>query len=324
MWAIVGQDRAVATLRAGIETGRLPHALLVTGPPGVGKTTLALELAKVLNCAGSDPPCGECVHCRQIESGGHPDVTIIEAVDGKDSISIAQVRSLRESASLKPYQGRFKVVIITGAEALTAQAADALLKTLEEPQPQVRIVLTATDPEALPATVVSRCRVITLGPVEAAAIAALLVARGESDERASELARLARGNVGWAIRAAKQPKLATQREETVEQLSGVFGMTLGERMALVESLTGDRKERPAVRRNIELLLALERDLLRVREGLPPVLVAGSGTSRLEAVAKRLSLEEIERWLSGTRLVMDRVDSNVDPRLALEAMLVALP
>jgi DNA polymerase-3 subunit delta' len=324
MWTIVGQSRAVETLKSGIATGRLPHALLFTGPPGVGKTTLGLELAKALNCTGDEPPCGFCVHCRQIQSGAHPDVTIVEPAEGKDSIAIAQVRALREAASLKPFQARFKVVIITGAEALTAQAADALLKTLEEPQPQVRVILTATDAEGLPATVVSRCRVVTLGPVEANAIRDLLMERGEPVERATDLARLARGNVGWALRAAKQPKLATQREEAVERLSGVFGMSLSERLDLAESLMTERKDRAAARRNLELLLALTRDLLRVREGLPPVLASGGGATRLQTAARGYSLADIEYWLSGTKLVMDRVDSNVDPRLALEAMLVGAP
>src|SRR6266487_606693 len=142
MWDFMGNERVVEGLRVAVEKGRLPHALLFVGPAGVGKTRLALELAKALNCEGEDSPCGACVHCRQIASGSHPDVVLLERGEGKDSIAIGQVRELRQEATLRPFQGRRKVYVIAGAEALTAQAADALLKTLEEPPPELVLVLT--------------------------------------------------------------------------------------------------------------------------------------------------------------------------------------
>jgi DNA polymerase-3 subunit delta' len=324
MWNVIGHERAIKNLRNTVAGGRLPHALLFCGQVSVGKTRLALELAKTLNCTGAEPPCQECVHCRQIESGSHPDVTVIEALDGKDSISIAQVRDLRDSAALRPFQAAYKVFVIAGAEALTLQAADALLKTLEEPQRQVRIVLTATEPEALPATVVSRCRVVTLQPVEAEVIAEALVRRGETAERAEEVSRLARGSVGWAIEASRQPKLIAERADILERMSAVFELDLASRIDLAERMTSERRDRSWVRRNLQLLVYLTRDLLLIQTGLQPVLAQGVGRANLEKAAGRYSLRQVERSLEAMRLVMERVDSNVDPRLALEAMLISLP
>jgi DNA polymerase III subunit delta' len=324
MWEVVGHDRAVENLRYAISSGRLPHALLFCGQVGVGKTRLALELAKALNCTGAEPPCQQCVHCRQIESGGHPDVTVAEPLEGKDSISIAQVRELRDGAALRPFQASFKVIIIAGAESLTPQAADALLKTLEEPQRQVRIVLTATEPEALPSTVVSRCRVINLLPATPEVIEQALVARGESAEQAAVVSQLARGSVGWAIEASRHPKVIAERAEIIDRMSTVFELDLASRIDLAERMTSERRDRSWVRRNLQLLVYLTRDLLLIQTGLQPALAQGVGRANLERAAARYSLPQVEESLEAMRLVMDRVDSNVDPRLALEAMLISLP
>lgn len=322
MWDVIGHRAAIATLQAAVAAGKLPHALLLTGPAGIGKTRLARELAKTLNCVGADPPCQVCVHCRQTESGSHPDVSLVERADGKDSVAIAQVRAMREAAALRPYQGRWKVYIIAGAEALTLPAADALLKTLEEPQPQVTIVLTAGEAGALPATVLSRCRVLPLRPVPDDELAGALETRGLDAPAARALARLARGNVGWALQAAKQPKLAQGRRDLLAQLSGVLELDLDARLRLVEAMTSDRKDRSSVRRQVELLALLARDLLLVKEGLPPRAALQEQHEALRRQAERSSLQEISALLQAIRRAMIRIDANVDPRLALEAALVA--
>ena len=323
MWEIIGHERVVEALRRAISSERLPHALLVTGPAGVGKTRLALELAKTLNCVGEDPPCQVCIHCRQIESGGHPDVSLTERAEGKDSIAIQQVRELRETASLRPFQGRTRIYLIAGAEALTPQAADALLKTLEEPQPQVKILLTATETETLPPTVVSRCRVVALHPVDTPRISRALQERGQEVSEADRLARLAQGSVGWALRATKQPKLAAEREAMVERLCSVMDLGLEERLQLAETLGGDRKDRSTIRRNLELLLLLGRDLLLISQGCPAKLVTDEQREVLARQAGRYSDSQIAMYFQQLRRAMERIDQNVDPRLALEALFLSL-
>jgi DNA polymerase III subunit delta' len=321
MWDIIGQTEAVATLSAAIATYKLPHALLLTGPAGIGKTKLARELAKALNCVGVEPPCQQCIHCRQIEGGSHPDVSLIERADGKESVQIAQVRALREAAALRPYQGKWKVYIVAGAEVLTLQAADALLKTLEEPQPQVTIVLTSVEADAVPATVLSRCRAVPLHPVSDAVLSVALEQRGIDSGEARRVARLARGNVGWALQAGKQPKIAAQRREMLERLGAVPDMDLDGRLQLAESLTSDRKDRSSVRRQVELLLLLARDLVLVKGGLQPRTALDEQQDDLRRQAERYSLSEISAYVQAIRQAMIRIDANVDPRLALEAALV---
>jgi DNA polymerase III subunit delta' len=322
MWNIIGQMETVAILEAAIASDKLPHALLLTGPAGIGKTTLARELAKALNCIGDGPPCQMCIHCRQIESGSHPDVSMIERADGKESVQIAQVRALREAAALRPYQGKWKVYIIAGAEVLTLQAADALLKTLEEPQPQVTIVLTAIEADALPATVLSRCRSMPLQRLDDETLAASLLQRGVEADEARRLARLARGNVGWALQAAKQPRIAAQRREMLERLGEVPDMDLDARLQLVEAMTSDRKDRSSVRQQVELLILLARDLVLVKGGLPPRTALDEQQEALRRQAERHSLAELSAYVQSIRQAMIRIDANVDPRLALEAALVA--
>jgi DNA polymerase-3 subunit delta' len=324
MWNVIGQDRTVEALQRSLAAGRLSHALLLTGPARIGKTTLALELAKAVECTGEHPPCQVCVHCRQIQAGSHPDVAVIEAAEGRESIVIEQVRELRDAAALRPFQGRAKVYIIAGAAALTAQAADALLKTLEEPQPQVRLILTAIDADALPATIVSRCRVEALAPIDASAIAAALGRAGAEEPDAQRIARLARGSIGWALEARARPALIAAQEETIARLARLWDLDVTKRLRLAETLAADRRDRSATRRHLELLVLLARDLLLLACGRPAAVAAAEDLERLRTQAARLGFGRIVAYLERLRVTMERVDQNVDPRLALEALLLNLP
>ena len=177
MWETRGQDWAVDFLRRGLEQGRLAHAYLLVGPEGVGKATLAKDLARAVNCDEDAPPCGQCRSCRRIAEGKHPDIMVVSLSDRQDDgerrgraaearaprdIKIDQIREMQRWVALKPFEGRYRVFIVDGAENLNAESANALLKTLEEPPPQVLLILLATDERRLPATVVSRCQRLEL------------------------------------------------------------------------------------------------------------------------------------------------------------------
>ena len=145
MWRTIGHEKAVRHLSRSLDQGRLSHAYLFTGPPRVGKMSLAMDLARALNCLGHDRPCDDCVQCDRIARALHADVRVVEVESGpnrtggsRTAIGIDQVRDVQREASLKPYEGRYRVFVFDGAEHVTAEAANSLLKTLEEPPDQVR------------------------------------------------------------------------------------------------------------------------------------------------------------------------------------------
>ena len=138
MWRTAGHDKAIKSLERALAEDRLAHSYLVTGRKRVGKTTLALDLARALNCLSDARPCGECGQCGRISSGLHPDVRLIGLETARSGrlrtlISIDQVREVQRDASLLPYEGRSRVFIFESAEKLSEEAANSLLKTLEEP-----------------------------------------------------------------------------------------------------------------------------------------------------------------------------------------------
>jgi len=158
VWQVVGHEWAVELLKRSLTNGRVAHAYLLTGPPQIGKTTLALNFAQALNCQNPEGPCGECLSCRKIAHGTHPDVRVIEGQGG--TIKIDQIRALQRQAALSCTEGRWKVFILRQMERATTEAANCLLKTLEEPPAHVILVLTASEADALPPTIVSRCQVL--------------------------------------------------------------------------------------------------------------------------------------------------------------------
>jgi len=242
-----GHDRAVEAVR-GMIRGRAPHALLIGGPAGIGKTTLALDLAAGLLCNDPDPdarPCRACRGCRLVERGRHPDLHRLTPGGPGDQIRIGArerpedgtVRRLAIDLVLLPVEGGARVAVVERADRMGDDAQTALLKTLEEPPAGVTIVLCADDEDRLMPTVRSRCARLRLGPVATRDIEAILADGDLADPPvAARLARLSGGRPGLARSLARSADAVAARDESARTLLDLLGQGPATRLAAAREL----------------------------------------------------------------------------------------
>jgi DNA polymerase-3 subunit delta' len=326
---VVGHPRAKSLLAAAV-AGRPSHAYLFVGPEASGKRTLAKTFAQALSCAGppDDRPCGKCHSCRLIANDAHPDFRLIDKQgSGRiKSIPIEAVRALQHDASLSAHHGGYKVYVIDGAEALSLQAMDALLKTLEEPAERVVVILTCVDLGVLPQTVVSRCQVIRLGRVDAAEIAAALAARHAVEpEPAALLAHLSDGRPGRALALAADSAGLADRAAILDEIVALDRADRVERLKAAERMAQEwSKSQESLGRRLELLLLWWRDLMLVASGQEELVVNWDRLEMLKERAGRLDVAQARVALRAVELARLHLDENVQPRLALELMALTLP
>jgi DNA polymerase-3 subunit delta' len=324
---MIGHSWARDLFDRAAERGRLGHAYLLSGPSSVGKTTLALHLARVLVCTGPAPrPCGACRACLHVGRGTHPDVTVIERQDDRRDITIDQVRQLQEGLTLAPYEAQHKLVCLSGVDDLNDAAASALLKTLEEPPPHTTLVLAAADPQSLPSTIRSRCQQITLQPVPVRTIAAGLAAEHQVDPaRAQELSLLARGRPGWAVRALATPDLVARERAALESVAGLATSGPFTRLLAVDAWLGKGTFLESRERGLHLLSLLEGWW---RDALLAAYAAQTPRLRDHLVGDIAPLAcppaDIVAFLARVQETAARLDGNATPRLALETLLAAMP
>jgi len=332
MWQVVGHNWVVATLRNGIAGDSVSHAYLFTGPPHIGKRTLALNFAQALNCQEEERPCGHCTSCRKIGQGIHPDVQIIdlhyqarlreETLAQQRELRIDTIRAVEADISLKPFEGQRKVLIIPRAEIMTPQAANSMLKTLEEPPPHAILLLAVSDARLLLPTIVSRCQVFGLRLVPTDVIERQLERRyGVSEDQARLLARLSGGRMGWAITTAQDATTLTQREERLQQLLTLPNMGRIDRLDYAAQLS---RQPRLIREILELWLSWWRDLLLVSSGCEEMITNVDKTAPLEKQASRHSLNDCSGFMKAIRQTMRQLELNVNPRLALEVLMLDLP
>jgi DNA polymerase-3 subunit delta' len=241
-----GQPAALEAVGSMV-AGAPPHAILLAGPEGVGKTTLALDIGAGLLCTASDPndrPCRACRACRMVEHGNHPDIHWLrpegpggQVVIGGPEARFRGVRNLISELALLPVEGGARVAIIERADRMNEDAQSALLKTLEEPPAGVTIVLCANDEERLLPTVRSRCARVRLGPVGPRAIAEILAEHDLADAAAAaRLGRLAGGRPGVAIAYARAPEAAAIRGELARELLDLVEARASARLAAARAL----------------------------------------------------------------------------------------
>jgi DNA polymerase-3 subunit delta' len=331
MWQVVGQDKAVSILQRGLEQSALAHAYLLVGPPHVGKMTLALSLARALNCESEETPCGQCGTCLKVESGNHADVQVICLTQNGDTaeaklISIDQVRDMQHSASLPPFEGRYKVFVIEDAELLSTEAANCLLKTLEEPADRMVFLLLTTNEKLLLETVVSRCQRLELTPIPPPEMEEVLQKQwGIEPQRAKLLSRLSKGCLGWAVSAASDNQILQERAEKLEHLYEVIRADADKRFEHAARLaTRFTQSRASVQEILDLWLNWWRDLLLVKVGCTAYVTNVDQLNVLNEMAKRYTLEQIRDCLGSIKAAERQLRLNANARLVLEVLMLDMP
>jgi len=325
MWQVIGQDKILSLLDYSLKTNAIAHAYLLVGPRHVGKGTLAINLAQALNCDGPEVPCGDCRSCRRIREGKHADVTPI-GLDSRAEISIDDIRGLQRSANLPPYEGKCKVFIIDEAEYLSTEAANSLLKILEEPPPRVVWLLLAAEEERLLPTIISRCQRLQLKPVPSERVQEILVDSYNVDaDKANLLTQLCHGRLGWAVSALANDDILEQRSQRVDKLASLLTAGLEQRFAYAQELAiQSSQNRKAGAETIEIWLDLWRDLMLTKGGCQEAIINVDYKTVLEEQARVLSLSEIKESLDNFGLLQEAISKNVNPRLALEWLMLNLP
>ena len=328
-WQIHAQDWAVDLLKSHASGDKLRHAYLFTGPEGVGRQTLAVRFAQALNC--SDPPapgefCGVCRDCRQIEALTHPDLSLLQPEEGHKDILIDQVRALQHTLALSPYAGAYRIALLPNFQRATTQAANALLKTLEEPPDRVILLLTANAPEGLLPTIVSRCEVIRLRPASiSSAQHYLQVNRGLTAEQARVLAHVSGGRVGEALRLADDPSALEHRQAQIASLLGLLPAARYERFKGAERIYGTSdKARQNVSEVLLIWLSFWRDVFLLASGGSSALINIDFEAQIAQIASQVSSETARKLVVAHERALEQLDAYANVRLLLETVMLQWP
>jgi DNA polymerase III subunit delta' len=334
MWQVIERSGAVQIFQKSLHLGQLPNAYLLVGPAHVGKMALAINLAQALNCTCEERPCGECSSCQKIERGKHADVQIV-ALDNRNAkelkakeISIEQIREIQRYSSLPPFEGKFKVFIIDGVELLSNEAANCLLKTLEEPAEKVIYLLLTVNDKLLPSTVVSRCQRIRLFPVPASSIEKYIIEKNKTEpEKARLVSHLARGCPGWAISAARDDNILNERSEKIDRLLKVVDASIEERFNYVNQLiTASRTEsgKQLIQDTLNFWLDWWHDLILVKSGSAEMINNIDLMTKLSEIAGGYDLKQIRDFISKIQNALIQLKLNASPRLVLEVLMLNIP
>ncbi len=341
-WGFVGNSWAVDLLkrhviRSRVGEGGLPHAFLFCGPTGVGRRTLAVRFMQALNCSAppaEGDPCLACSACKALEEAKHPDLSIIQASQEGGVLRIEQIREMLSTLSLSPYAASFRMVLLLRFEEANQNAANALLKSLEEPPPHVLFFLTASREEDVLPTIASRCQTFTLKPSGLEYLTEKLIEINKmAREKAQLLAHLSNGRYGYACRLDQDPQILSLREEWLDDLVQLVGASLPQRFRFAEKMADFRHKTPdaamVMKQNLRAMvqnwISFWRDVMVYAiSHLPEGLTNIDRLAEIERFSTQIDAELAHAILRRTEALFARWERNVNARLALEDYLLEIP
>ncbi len=345
-WETFGHTAAIRLLTKSFETNRLAHAYLITGPEKVGKRTLALDMACMVNTEpvadmfgqSTDIDLSKSHQAERIRAGIHSDVEVIDPATelpkppkrkdvSKTTISIDHIRQIVISgSSTKPFEGMKKVFILDGAHRMVREAETSLLKILEEAPDHVLIVLTSPTAEALSQTVVSRCQLLELRSVEPQVIESKLIEQFKADEaHARLLSRLARGSPGWAIDAINDPTIIDAHNQAILRFAEIVTGSIESRFRYARQTAGQFwRDRTAVFYEIERWIEWWRDVAMMRHKLIDNLINVEWVDLFSEIATEITEEQISAAVTAIENARHALEANAVPQLTLEVMMLDLP
>lgn len=320
---IIGQEHIKEHLLHAMEQNKVSHAYLLQGELGAGKEFIARAFAALLQCERRENnACGQCRSCKQIESKNHPDVIWVTH-EKPNTIGVEDIRTqLNQDIEIKPYYGPKKIYIISECEKMTVQAQNALLKTLEEPPSYGLIFLLTTNAEALLSTILSRCVVLRMRPVEDSKIEEYLMNKLQiPDYKARVCAAFARGNMGKAKALAESEDFEHIKEEAVSLLKYIQDMEISEIIAAIKKINDYKFD---ISNYLDIIMVWFRDILLFKATKDPnALIFSEEIGPIKKIADRSSYEGIEMILESLEKAQNRLSANVNFELTMELLFLTI-
>lgn len=319
---LIGNERIKSLLRRAVAEGRLQQGLIMAGPRGVGKRQFAIALAQALNCErpASGDACGICIPCRKIAAEEHPDVQTVRP-DGQ-FIKINQMRQLRRESQYKTFEGRRRVLIVDDADRLRQEAANSILKTLEEPPDDSLIILITSKPYALLETIRSRCQMLNFAPLQPDEIESYLAANYRRPiEEIRLLAKLADGSIGRAL----EIDLGQYRQKREFALELIESLISGDELKLMGAAEylGRKLEREDFIEHMDALILALEDLYKLKLGQPAESLTNVDmVDRLSRLVDSVSASQVARWAEQIEEILRELNRNINRQLALERFFIA--
>jgi DNA polymerase III subunit delta' len=313
---VFGHQKQIAILKSSLERDRVPHAYLFFGMPGIGKRTTAEIFARALNCErGIADACDECPSCRKMEHGNHPDVFFVRA-DGQ-FIRIKDIRNMQEQTRFRPFAGGRRIFILVDADKMNAEAANALLKTLEEPSHATTLILLSSRPHSLPLTILSRCQHLRFNPLPPETVASFLRSRlSVSEEDAMLLAASSGGSIRKAL-DMNQEGFLKPRDEIVDQ---VVKSHTNDPLKMLSFLGSMGKDKQDVLSRLEILKICYRDAMVFKEtGEKRLLLNQDRLESIKDIAGRLSSHKMLDNIKIIDATYRAIEQNANRSLVLEAL-----